>query len=182
MDIAETRARNRKQALEREVERLQAEIREIDTFLALYAKFAGPETFTEMAAAIPMAAVLSPTTPPVSQTQNGDLIPSPEQLEHKSADGDLVSQEQFETNVRQVLLDHGRPMQRGRIIAKMRGAGLRIGGRNELKNFGTKIWKARDKFVNLKSEGYWPSDVPNAAVGYIPSVGSIMPMVDIQEK
>lgn len=57
---------------------------------------------------------------------------------------------------------------RGQIIKKFRSSGLRMGGTNELKNFGAKIWKARLVFINIPGEGYWLRDVPRSTVDYKP--------------
>jgi hypothetical protein len=77
-----------------------------------------------------------------------------------------ISQEKFEADVRQVLIENGRPMKRGLLIEKLHIHGFRVGGSNEYRNFGTKIFKARDHFVNIPGEGYWPADIACPAVEY----------------
>jgi hypothetical protein len=163
MDTPISRAHARKEVLVREIEQrqrdveenqrqigiCQAEMRDIETFIMQYARFSGEEevrTNTEI---------------------NGSQHTSAEQNEASDIDG-LVSQERFEADIRQVLVDNGRPMQRGRLISALHSLGLRVGGTNELKNFGTKIWKARARFVNIPSEGYWPRDIACPAVDYQP--------------
>jgi hypothetical protein len=146
------RALARREAIEREIESLQAELRDIDTFIALYPRFADERDANLEASS------------PVEVRRGEHALPAHDDT--PILGNGMVTQEQFEADVRKVLIDNGRPMKRGQLINGLHSRGLRVGGTDELKNFGTKIWKARDKFVNIASEGYWPRDVDCPAVSY----------------
>jgi hypothetical protein len=161
MDTAVARAVARKEAIgndiERcraDIERLQTEMRDIDTFLALYARFAEADEDNA-----------SQATETSTPSHNG-------QAEDASFPAGNVSQEQFEIDARRLLIENGRPMKRGQLIRSFRSHGLRVGGTNEAKSFGAKIWRARDRFINISGEGYWPRDVDCPAVGYQPNAAA----------
>jgi hypothetical protein len=158
VDAAVSRALARKEALLRDIERSQTELRDIETFLALYARFAGTGTNT------------ADVDERVGETRTNSEPPPPDDAEagDTNAPGAAgnVSQAQFEVDARTLLIENGRPMQRGQFIKSFHAHGLRVGGSDEAKNFGTKIWKARAKFINISSEGYWPRDIDCPAVGY----------------
>lgn len=66
--------------------------------------------------------------------------------------------------VRQVLIDHGTPMKRGRILRELDKRDVPIVGGDRAKVLGTMIWRARrpdgkPAFINT-DKGYWPSDYP----------------------
>jgi hypothetical protein len=79
-----------------------------------------------------------------------------------------LTQPKFEQIARELLLTRGRPAQRSALLHLFRESGFTVGGADELKNLGTKIWMARAVLTNIRGEGYWPIDVPCPAVGYIP--------------
>ena len=54
------------------------------------------------------------------------------------------------------------------LLNLFRESGNAIGGTDEIQNLGTKLWYARATLTNIRGEGYWPADVPCAAVGYTP--------------
>jgi hypothetical protein len=171
MDTPISRARARREVLEREIEFhqrnvethqrevdiRQAEMREVETFITQYARFSG-ESELHVDADI--------------------KTPDPEKLDAALPRADdstdssgPVSQEQFESDTRRILIENGRPMKRGLLVKRFHSHGLRVGGSDEakeIKNFGVKIWKAKEKFVNIPGEGYWPKDVACPAVDYQP--------------
>jgi hypothetical protein len=170
MDTPISRARARKEVLEREIEFhqrnlevhqrevdvRQAEIREVDTFIAQYQRFSGEgESLVNADIKAPQSDRPNSARPHARAADNNSPI----------------SQEQFEANARQILIENERPMKRGQLVRKFHSHGFRVGGADvikEIRNFGVKIWKARDKFVNIPGEGYWPKDVSCPAVGYKP--------------
>lgn len=137
-------------AVKRRHEILQ-ELEEIDQFLELYRRFAK------------IGEPLPEGPPPRKRERNALLAQG---LQHRPHDRPSISQERFAKEARAILLEHGRPMQRPKLLAAFKARGLEIGGVDESKNLGTKIWRARDKFINIAGEGYWPSDVSCPAVDY----------------
>jgi hypothetical protein len=142
-----------------EIERFRAEIRDIEMLVALYARYADEQDANPRDGDRMEVKSEEQTSPDREDTPDRKDV---------SGNG-MVTQEQFENDVRRVLIDSGRPMKRGQLINGLHSRGLRVGGSNEAKNFGTKIWKARDRFINIASEGYWPKDIPCSAVQYDPS-------------
>jgi hypothetical protein len=160
-DTAVGRALARKEAIAREIESLQTELRDIDTFVALYPRFADEQDTNLERPNVPEE------TPEVHPTPRHDDTPT--------AGNGMITQEQFETDIRKVLIDNRRPMKRGQLVNALHSRGLKVGGTDEYKNFGSKIWKARDRFINIPQEGYWPRDIPCAAVEYRPEPGTSSP-------
>jgi hypothetical protein len=148
-DTTVARALARKEAIEREIESLQVEVRDIDTFVALYPRFADESDSNREEATSEESSSEEHASPKYDHTGNG-----------------MITQEQFETDIRKLLIENGRPMKRGQLINGLHSRGLRVGGTDELKNFGTKIWKARYRFINIKREGYWPRDIACPVVQY----------------
>jgi hypothetical protein len=153
-DSALSRALARQQVLSREIEERQEEMGDIDTFLSLYRRFADDN---------------APNRMEVSGTPGQDAA------DKESVVGDLrpakrtgLAQPDFERIGRELLLARGRPAQRSTFLDLFRERNIVIGGADELKNLGTKIWNARAVLTNIRGEGYWPTDVPCPAVGYIP--------------
>jgi hypothetical protein len=171
-DTAVTRALARKEVLEREIEfhqreaeshqreadSRQVEMREVETFLTQYARFSG-ESELRADADVKRGAHVKSDEANTSAKQR---------TTRPSSDGP-ISQEQFEADARRILVENGRPMKRGQLIKSFHSRGLRVGGADESKNFGAKIWKARNIFINIPSEGYWPRDVACPVVDYEPS-------------
>jgi hypothetical protein len=142
-------------ATRRELDREESELR---TFLATYRK-------------------LKETSPSGGQTTSqGD-----EEDAHAPAPADGTSapgmaqfpskkydRTQIEIAARGACLDAGRPLQRDPLLAAVQQRGIQIDGANRARNLGTIMWRLRKSFVNIRGEGYWPSDVPCPAVGYSP--------------
>jgi hypothetical protein len=166
MDTPLSRAHARKEVLEREIEYhrrnveahqrevdvRQTEMHKVDTFIEQLARFSGDSELR-----VDADAKTSDQEPPDS-TQPG-------------AENGHISQQQFEADARRILIENGRPMKRGPLVKKFHSSGLRVGGadeQKEMKNFGVKIWKAKDKFINISGEGYWPRDIACPAVDYHP--------------
>jgi hypothetical protein len=171
-DTAVSRALARKEVLEREIEfhqreveshqreadSRQMEMREVETFLTQYARFSGESELRADADVKKNAHVKSDAANTASERRSS----------RPSGNGP-ISQEQFEVDARKLLVENGRPMKRGQLIKSFHTHGLRVGGSDEVKNFGTKIWKAKDRFVNIAGEGYWPRDVACRLVDYDPA-------------
>ena len=134
---------------------LEGELREINTFLSLYRRFAGPET------------VVAPPLGPLHRIG----LESAESAAEDPGKPPSMTQEEFVRISREILIGHGRPMTRSQLLTAFKGMGRNIGGVDEQKNLGTKIWRARDRIVNVQGAGYWPREIPCPAVKYEPSVG-----------
>jgi hypothetical protein len=174
-DTAVTRALARKEVLEREIEfhqreveshqreadSRQMEMREVETFLTQYTRFSGESELRADADVKKNAHVKS-------DVANA----APERRNSRPSGNGPISQDQFEANARKLLIENGRPMKRGQLIKRFHSHGLRIGGNDEVKNFGAKIWKAKDRFTNISGEGYWPRDVACSLVDYEPGGNS----------
>ena len=156
-DSALSRALARQEALRREIEERQEEVREIDTFISLYRRFADDSPPNREQASEPAPASTVDENQPVgSDTQ-------------RNAKRSGLTQREFERIARELLIARGRPAQRRALLDLFRERDIDVGGADELKNLGTKIWMARAVLTNIRGEGYWPMDVPCPAVGYIPA-------------
>lgn len=143
---------------------LQAEIDRLNVFLAVYEQLAAerPDTpGTEHLAAEPPLRNSEATTSPV--------------VERNSNGGDVIrrrgmAQNDFDEFVRQLLIERGRPAQPSDILLMAHQKGRHIGGRDEVSNLKTKLWRAKEsaKLAMIPGAGYWPRDVPCPAVSYEP--------------
>lgn len=132
--IGETAYHN---AMKRRAE-LRQQLEEIEQFLKLYEKFAGPQ---------PAEKPLKAGSDERPETLSGmDLVP----------------------HIRRLILDVGRPQSRGDVVKALAARGIHVGGQEPATNIGTVMWRAKEAFINLKPLGYWPRDVPYAPAGYEP--------------
>jgi hypothetical protein len=69
-----------------------------------------------------------------------------------------------------VLERAARPMQLRELFDEVGAAGVRLEGTNPPAILGTMIWRARDRFVNLRGHGYWFVDRPYKAASYHPDI------------
>ena len=72
------------------------------------------------------------------------------------------AQKQFESQVRALLLDTGRPMENPEIIEKLKARGMTIASRSLQKHVYNKLWKAKKNGVldHFPGMGYWLKDEP----------------------
>lgn len=117
---------------------LRQQLDEIEQFLKLCEKFAGPQPGEK-----PVAAASDERRASVSGM---DLVP----------------------HIRRLILDVGRPQSRGDVVKALLERGIHVGGQEPATNIGTVMWRAKEAFINLKPLGYWPRDVPYAPAGYEP--------------
>jgi hypothetical protein len=164
MDTALMRALARKETLENEIADRQAELREIDTFVTLYQRFAGAEE-----------TLVTSTMPIQIETSMGESRAAESQPDIGSAKPRGISQDEFNQVAPQILLEHGKPARRGEFLQLFHDRNIPIGGTNEMLNFGTKIWKAREFLINLPKVGYWPKDRPYPPADYEP--GNSLPLL-----
>jgi hypothetical protein len=71
-----------------------------------------------------------------------------------------------------VLERAARPMQLRELFEEVGAAGVRLEGTNPPAILGTMIWRARDRFVNLRGHGYWFADRPYKAASYHPDISA----------
>lgn len=69
---------------------------------------------------------------------------------------------------REIITERGAPMTRGELVKAFESRGYPIAGSPPSRNMGTIMWRLRDKFVNIEGHGYWPKDIPNPSLGYVP--------------
>jgi len=67
-------------------------------------------------------------------------------------------------NVRELLIEIGRPMTRRELLKELEKRSVPIIGKDRAKVVGTMIWRAKEpdgtpSFINTE-QGYWPSDIP----------------------
>lgn len=155
-DPALSRALARQEVLRGEIEERQKEMGDIDTFLSLYQRFADDGAPNRARASGPA---------PEAAVDESQFVGSDTQ---RSAKRSGLSQPEFERIARELLIARGRPAQRRALLDLFQERNIVVGGADELKNLGTKIWMARAALTNIRGEGYWPVDIPCPAVGYTP--------------
>lgn len=131
---------------------LISELEDVDRFLDLYRRFA------------------SEPSPRAVENVNPARVREHQITEGQSAPPARasISQEKFAKEARLILLENGYPMKRGDLVRAFKERGMEIGGTDEGKNLGTKIWRAGTKFINIEGKGYWPRDVACPEIDYVP--------------
>ncbi len=155
-------------ALQRALSRkreLEAELRKIENFLEVYQEFSGPLSSGE--AGVTGAGDDSGSTGTTS---------TPQPYKYNASRAPRMSQDEFESLVRKILLEVGRPLVREAILEKIHQLGRRLGetDHKELGTLKTKLWRARDSLIPIAGFGYWLADVPCEPISYNPqeSAGS----------
>ncbi len=88
------------------------------------------------------------------------------------------SQAFFEQVVREAIIQNGKPMQTTEILKAFRDRGHPIEGNNPWKIASNNLWKAKaeGRFIHKIGVGYWPSDMANVALGYVPPPEGVAPL------
>jgi hypothetical protein len=88
------------------------------------------------------------------------------------------SQAFFEQIAREAILQNGRPMQTSEILKAFQERGYPIEGNNPWKIASNNLWKAKadGRFIHKVGVGYWPADVPNVALSYVPPPEGATPL------
>lgn len=154
------KAADRLDKIHDEIEVLQHEAREIETAISVMRRF-GAEVSADDDAVRPE---------PQKETDVRELFiprPSPRpQSEHQQG----MSQAEFEILAARFIEDAARPLTRTEILTRLAASGKSLGAIGDAsKNAGTKLWRAREKFVNIRGAGYWLKDRPLPALGYTPN-------------
>jgi hypothetical protein len=144
------KAADRLAKIQDEIAILQSEAREIQGALAVMRRF-GAALPAEGAVALLM---------PQKESVVPNLFQKPEQLG--------MSQAAFEVQAAKLILEEARPLTRSEILTRFAAIGKPLPGNDPLKTAGTKLWRARDTFVNIRGAGYWLKDRPLPALGYDP--------------
>lgn len=151
-------------ALERRARALR-EVQEIDAFLATYAALAGLSVEELQERGDQDAA-------PVTRLPEAEAAPASERRTPYAMEANDpaagMPQREFTDLARELLLARGRPMQSHPLLAAFHEIGRRVGGKDELRNLTTKLWRAQDEITKVPGAGYWPRDVPCPAVRYTP--------------
>lgn len=123
---------------------LEIELQKVQTFLDMYAEFAGddqPQPPTEAAS-------------PNNSAESSFLPITPyEELENIAID---------------VLIKNGRPLKRQQFYDAVKATGAIIGGNDERGNFGSKMSRS-SRLINIEGHGYWPKDKACPSAGYFPA-------------
>lgn len=126
---------------------LKKEIDEIETFLRLYDKYAegqidvGPG---EIEAAEPSAE---------------HVAASPSRPNRPSVRHDVLRPAEIVKHCLRFILDAGRPLTRGELLARLDAEGLKISATTSRGTYvGTVVWRSK-KFHSV-GDGYWPKGVP----------------------
>ena len=144
--------------------KLREELDEIERFLAVCKRYAGAESHSsetparhEAAASFNGAAALNATahvTPNENKRRRGPRSMLPDETLHK--------------HIRGILLERG-PLLRHELVAELKSRGIELPESKDPVNWlGTRIYRSRALYVQLRGQGYWPVDVPNPNLGYTP--------------
>lgn len=159
-----TNATNRLAEIKREIGALQAEVREIENALAVMRRFGATENLSLPAA-----------DPSVGGQPAASLVTmsgSPPQVFQ-------MSQAEFEVLATRALTEAERPLTRTQFLKWLENNGISMTGTDASKNVGTKFWRSKDRFVNLRGVGYWLKDQPCPAFGYDPAnIAEVSDMLD----
>lgn len=138
---------------------LKKELAEIESFLHLAYRFAGVTNQTEG------DEPPSHTPPPVSD----QIGPTGEHTSTESPGNRRTgpNRTQMLETLRHIILEAGRPLQRGALAEAAAAAGLHPQTKDPSNYFGTVMWRARDQFATIPGHGYWPSDVDYPQAGYV---------------
>jgi hypothetical protein len=71
--------------------------------------------------------------------------------------------------IREILLEFQRPMIGVEIFTALVARGITLDSEKPTRYMQVMLWRARDEFVNIEGEGYWPRDIPCQAVEYVPT-------------
>gem|GEM_PF-6255366 len=80
------------------------------------------------------------------------------------------------TNVRELLIEAGRPMNRRELLKELERRNIPVIGKDRAKVVGTIVWRAKEpdgspSFINTE-KGYWPSDIPLPSVQSTQTTGN----------
>jgi hypothetical protein len=156
--MVEDRAYQR--ALERR-RRLEAQLKEVDLFLAMYRQFVD-----EVEKVVDETADEVATTLAAEEVRPNFRRHAAKAVKKKTVG---ISQAEFAGKARMLLLEHGKPASRREMLAIFQKKGIRVGGEDELVNIGTKLWRARNVIAHFPESGYWPKDVAHPDGRYDPS-------------
>lgn len=127
---------------------LKAEILEIDKFLELWKRFSRTEPEQLSLGAGPAE------LPPAAVNGAGQKT--------------KLSRDELAVRIREVLVKHGQPLTRGKLVKTLTDNNIAIGGTVPSRNLGTIMWRLKDQFTNIEGYGYWPKDLRCEEVGYEP--------------
>jgi hypothetical protein len=147
MDQAVENAIARRNELRVTIERLQAELIEIEGFLSLYERFSG------------------------APVKRGETADRGESTTHIKTRRRRLPPAELAEMASEIILAVGRPMTRGEIATALEGRNVLLWGgdaREKAKYLGTILWRRNDRFVNFEGHGYWPIDRPYEPAGYKP--------------
>lgn len=144
-----------KRRLLAELAECDEQINQIDKFIKAWHAFAEDDTLRAVENLSESDSNETATTESVSRRTSGNS-----------------RKEEVAAAAREIILERGEPIMRDELYDLLTARGLVIRGKDPLMVLSTMLWRMRDQIVRLDSGGYWPADVPNAAIGYAPKEGS----------
>lgn len=155
-------AATRLAAIRVEIEALEAEAVEIEEALQVMRRYGAGSS---------LSSSLGNSEPAATATAARHI-----ELSHANATvGFPMSQAEFEVLATRAMNETGRPMTRSQLLRWLEANATPLHGLDASKNAGTKLWRARDKFINLRGAGYWFRDRACPLVAYDPGFGRDRP-------
>jgi hypothetical protein len=95
----------------------------------------------------------------LGRAANESAFSNTDEIERGFKAGHGLTQPVFEQLLREVLLEHGQPMQSGEVIEAFERRGIDIGSQKTVWN---RLWHAKraGALVHYPKPGYWPADLP----------------------
>ena len=151
------RATARAAVLRAEIEQRNEELKRLEIYLAVHHDLFDPPGKVDQ----------------ISRAETAPIFPNKTVRPRKRAPRMFppgISQAQFTPFVRDMILEHGRPMFKAEIRDGFKRMSRHIGGNPEfeLKNLYRKLARAKKDIKHISGAGYWPIDVPCPEVGYVP--------------
>ena len=139
---------DRKAELRREREKVDAELQEVEKFLALYEAFSASE----------------------QEPLPNFRAESPREKAKDVRSRTNSSKEEVAEAARVVIASRARPVMRADLYQELVNMGLKIDGKDPEMVLSTMLWRQKDKVVRLKGRGgYWLPERPWEPAGYEPT-------------
>jgi hypothetical protein len=157
-------------ALERR-HKLREELDEIERFIVVCERYAEAEEPRHL---------VSVTAAVATETHNESAFT--ERLEERQKRRrSAIRDDDLHTRLRAILLERGAPMSRQELIDALAARGVNPESQDPTNWLGTRMYRRRESYVQIRGRGYWLADVPNASIGHVPSVSSTVPAAPVGE-
>jgi hypothetical protein len=148
--------------------KLREELDEIERFLAVCERYAGAESHS----------LETPprheSTAPLNGTGalNATAHVTPNENKRRRSPRSMLPDETLHKHIRSILLERG-PLLRHELVAELKSRVALPESKDPVNWLGTRIYRSRTLYVQLRGQGYWPVDVPNPNFGYTPDDTSV---------